>query len=48
MWDDGNAVGIGQLMVGLGSTPSGAVSRSLGRLKRSISSTVNKLKGKQP
>lgn len=46
MWDDGNAERIGQLMAGQESSSLGAVSRSLGRLKRSLSSAVDKLKGK--
>ena len=43
MWDDGHA---GQLMAGQDSASSGAVSRSLGRLKRSISNAIDKLKRK--
>lgn len=48
MWDDGNAGMIGQLMAGQESASTGAVSRSFGGLRRSISSAVGKLKGKQP
>lgn len=45
---DGNADRIGQLMAGPESASSGAASRSFGRLRRSISNAVGKLKGQQP
>ena len=47
MWDDGNANRMGKLLAGQESASSGAVNRSLRRLKRSISSAVDKLKGRQ-
>lgn len=48
MWDDGNADRIGQVMNGMKSGSSAVASRSFGKLKRSISNAVEKLKGKNP
>lgn len=46
MWDDGNADRIGQVIYGRKSSAVG--SRSFGKLKRSISNAVDKLKGGNP
>ena len=47
MWDDGNAERLGQIVTGCQeSTSSGTLSRSLGRLKRSLGSTIDRFKGK--
>ena len=49
MWDDGNADRIGQL---LGDkkpeNPPAVACQSLGKMKRLISSAVNKMKGRKP
>ena len=47
MWDDGNADRIEQLMSGKKPGSSAVASRSFGKLKRSISNAVDKLKGKK-
>ena len=48
MWDDGNANRMGKLLADQESASSRAITRSLRRLKRSIISAVDKLKGRQP
>ena len=48
MWDDGNANRMGKLLADQESASSRVITRSLRRLKRSISSAVDKLKGRQP
>ena len=48
MWDDGNADRIGQLISVTKPGPLAVASRSLGKLKRSLSSAVGKLKGRRP
>lgn len=47
MWDDGHADRMGQLITGQTSGSSGVTFGSLGKLKRSISSAVDRLKGKR-